>query len=133
MTGNVREESKIASTVEGFEGFDIIPIGKRPPNPAELLEGDRFGDLLDQVRANYDVIMVDCPPVNVVVDTQLLNRYADATLFVVRAGLLERKAIPDLTTLYNEKKLKRMSILLNGTEAAHSSYYTYGNYQSLEE
>ncbi|MBD5181382.1 MAG: polysaccharide biosynthesis tyrosine autokinase [Bacteroidales bacterium] len=133
LTGNVLEASKIAYPVEGFEGFDIIPIGKRPPNPAELLEGDRFGDLLDQVRANYDVIMVDCPPVNVVVDTQLLNRYADATLFVVRAGLLERKAIPDLTTLYNEKKLKRMSILLNGTEAAHSSYYTYGNYQSLEE
>lgn len=133
LTGNITEASKIIYPVEGFQDFDIIPIGKRPPNPAELLEGDRFGDLLDQVRANYDVIMVDCPPVNVVVDTQLLNRYADATIFVVRAGLLERKAIIDLTTLYNEKKLKRMSILLNGTEAVHSSYYTYGNYQSLEE
>lgn len=98
-----------------------------------MLEGEEFGKLLDAVRDRYDVIMVDCPPVNVVVDTQILNRYADATIFVVRAGLLERKAIADLTTLYNEKKLTRMSILLNGTEAAHSSYYTYGNYQSLEE
>ena len=133
LTGKVDDVSRIAYPVEGFNDFDIIPIGKRPPNPAELLEGDRFGELLDAVRDKYDVIMVDCPPVNVVVDTQLLNRYADATLFVVRAGLLDRKAIPDLTTLYNEKKLRRMSILLNGTEAAHSSYYTYGNYQSLEE
>lgn len=133
LTGNVQEASKILYPVEGFSDFDVIPIGKRPPNPAELLEGDRFGELLDQLRANYDVIIVDCPPVNVVVDTQLLNRYADATIFVVRAGLLERKAIADLTNLYNEKKLKRMSILLNGTEAAHSTYYTYGNYQSLEE
>ena len=133
LTGNVQEAEKIIYPVEGFKDFDIIPIGKRPPNPAELLEGDRFGELLDQVRPHYDIIMVDCPPVNVVVDTQLLNRYADATIFVVRAGLLERSAIADLTALYNEKKLKRMSILLNGTEAAHSTYYTYGNYQSLEE
>lgn len=133
LTGNITDASKIAYPVEGFNDFDIIPIGKRPPNPAELLEGDRMGELLDQVRDNYDIIMVDCPPVNVVVDTQLINRYADATIFVVRAGLLERKAIKDLTVLYNEKKLKRMCILLNGTEAAHSSYYTYGNYQSLED
>lgn len=133
LTGNVTEPERIIYPVEGFNDFDIIPIGKRPPNPAELLEGEEFGKLLDAVRDRYDVIMVDCPPVNVVVDTQILNRYADATIFVVRAGLLERKAIADLTTLYNEKKLTRMSILLNGTEAAHSSYYTYGNYQSLEE
>lgn len=133
LTGNVDDVSKIIYPVEGFNDFDIIPIGKRPPNPAELLEGDRMGELLDRVKKEYDIIMVDCPPVNVVVDTQLLNRYADATIFVVRAGLLERSAIGDLTTLYNEKKLKRMSILLNGTEAAHSTYYTYGNYQSLEE
>lgn len=133
LTGAVNEASKICYPVEGFNDFDIIPIGKRPPNPAELLEGDRFGELLDQLRPNYDVIMVDCPPVNIVVDTQLLNRYADATIFVVRAGLLERKAINDLTTLYNDKKLKRMSILLNGTEMSHSSYYTYGNYQSIED
>ena len=110
-----------------------MPIGKRPPNPAELLEGNRLGEFIDSVRQDYDIIMIDCPPVNVVVDTQLINRYADATIFVVRAGLLQRSAIADLVTLYNDKKLKRMSILLNGTEAAHSSYYTYGNYQSLEE
>lgn len=133
LTGKVDDVSRIIYPVDGFKDFDVIPIGKRPPNPAELLEGDAFGQLLDEVRDRYDVILVDCPPVNVVVDTQLLNRYADATIFVVRAGLLEKKAVADLITLYNEKKLKRMSILLNGTEAVHSSYYTYGNYQSLEE
>lgn len=133
LAGNVDDPTKIIYPVEGANNLSIMPIGKRPPNPAELLEGNRFGELIDKVRDDYDIIMVDCPPVNVVVDTQLLNKYADATIFVVRAGLLEKSAIKDLTELYNEKKLKRMSILLNGTEAAHSSYYTYGNYQSLEE
>ena len=85
------------------------------------------------MRKEFDIILIDCPPVNIVVDTQLINRFADATLFVVRAGLLEKNAIKDVVQLHNEKKLRRMSILLNGTESAHSSYYSYGNYQSLEE
>ena len=133
LTGTTTDPSKIAYKVPGFEDLSIMPIGKRPPNPAELLEGDRFGKLLDEVKEQYDVVLVDCPPVNVVVDTQLINHYGDGTLFVVRAGLLERSAVKDLVNLYNEHKLKRMSIILNGTEETHSSYYTYGNYQSLEE
>lgn len=133
LSGKTEDPSRIIYPVHGVENLSIVPIGKRPPNPAELLEGDKLGEFLDAVKDHYDIILVDCPPVNVVVDTQLINRFADATLFVVRAGLLERSAISDLATLYNEKKLTRMSIILNGTEEAHSSYYTYGNYQSLEE
>ncbi|MBD5369548.1 MAG: polysaccharide biosynthesis tyrosine autokinase [Bacteroides sp.] len=133
LTGKETDPHRIIYPAKDTAGLSIVPIGKRPPNPAELLEGNRLGEFIDSVRQDYDIIMIDCPPVNVVVDTQLINRYADATIFVVRAGLLQRSAIADLVTLYNDKKLKRMSILLNGTEAAHSSYYTYGNYQSLEE
>lgn len=133
LSGKTDDASRIVYPVPGVENLSIVPIGNRPPNPAELLEGERLGEFLDTVRDQFDIIMVDCPPVNVVVDTQLINRYADATIFVVRAGLLNRAAIKDLTQLYNEKKLRRMSIILNGTEEAHSSYYTYGNYQSLEE
>lgn len=133
LTGKTEEISKIIYPVKDSEGLSIIPIGKRPPNPAELFEGPRFGELIEKIRGDYDIVMIDCPPINIVVDTQLINRYVDSTLFVVRAGLLERTAIADLTRIYNEKKLKRMSLLLNGTESAHSSYYSYGNYQSLEE
>lgn len=133
LTGKTDNPSAVIYPVKDVENLSIVPIGKRPPNPAELLEGDRLGEFIDSVKENYDIIMVDCPPVNVVVDTQLINRYADATLFVVRAGLLKRSAIPDLNTLYEEKKLRRMSLILNGTDEGHSSYYTYGNYQSLEE
>ncbi len=133
LSGKTEDPARIIYPVQGVNGLSIVPIGKRPPNPAELLEGDRLGEFLDAVKGEYDIIMIDCPPVNVVVDTQLINNYVDATLFVIRAGLLDKSAIKDLTILYNEKKLKRMSIILNGTEEAHSSYYTYGNYQSLEE
>lgn len=133
LTGKIDDPSRIIYESKECPGVFVIPIGKRPPNPAELLEDNRFGELLDSVRDQYDIIMIDCPPVNIVVDTQLINRFANATLFVVRAGLLERGAIKDVIQLHKDKKLCRMSVLLNGTESSRSSYYSYGNYQSLEE
>lgn len=110
--------------------IDIMPVGKMPPNPAELLENGRLEELLKEARQDYDIIILDCPPVNIVVDAQIVAPMADRTLFVVRAGLLEKSALPELNEFYEEKKFKNMSILLNGTEAAHSRYYTYGTYQS---
>lgn len=111
--------------------LSILPVGKMPPNPAELLENGRLKKLLDDAKGDYDYILLDCPPVNIVVDTQIVGQYADRTLFVVRAGLLERSALPELNEFYEEKKFKNMSLILNGTEAVQSRYYTYGNYQSF--
>lgn len=111
----------------------ILPIGKMPPNPAELLEGNRLKELLDEARKKYDYIFLDCPPVNIVVDTQIVAPCADSTMFVVRAGLLERSAIPELNEFYEEKKFKNIALILNGTDTAHSRYYTYGNYQSFAD
>lgn len=110
--------------------LEILPIGKMPPNPAELLENERIATVINQAKETYDYILLDCPPVNIVVDTQIVAQYADRTLFVVRAGLLEKSALKELDEFYMEKKFKHMSVILNGTEAAHSRYYTYGNYQS---
>lgn len=112
--------------------LSIMPVGKMPPNPAELLENGRFSELLDVVRKEYDYVLLDCPPVNIVVDTQIVGQYADRTLFVVRAGLLERSALKELNEFYEEKRFKNISLILNGTEATHSRYYTYGNYQNFE-
>lgn len=116
----------------GVNNLDIMPIGHRPPNPAELLDNGRLGRLISDARDEYDVILVDCPPVNIVVDTQIVEEYVDRTIFVVRAGLLDRSAIPEINELYNEDKFKHMCILLNGTDTTFSSYYQYGNYQSYD-
>lgn len=133
LSGEITNARDIVYPVPSLSNLWIAPIGKRPPNPAELLESDMLGKFLDSLREEFDVLLIDCPPVNIVVDTQLINRYADATLFIVRAGLLKRSAIGDLENMFQEKKLNRMSLILNGTDSTQSSYHTYGNYQSLEE
>lgn len=133
LTGNTNNWEALVVKGVGAPTLDIMPIGHRPPNPAELLENGRLGELLYSARQEYDIILIDCPPVNIVVDTQIVEEYVDRTLFVIRAGLLERSAVPEVTELYTDKKFKHMSILLNGTQATYSTYYHYGNYQSIED
>lgn len=110
--------------------LDIMPIGKIPPNPAELLENDQLKRFIDEAREKYDYVFLDCPPVNIVVDTQIVGKYADSTLFIIRSGLLERSSLTELDSFYDEHKFRRMSLILNGTDEEHSRYYTYGSYHN---
>ena len=131
LSGSTDDWKSMVVKTQANEKLSILPIGKVPPNPAELLESDRLENLIETARKDYDIIFLDCPPVNIVVDTHIVASLADRTLFVVRAGLLDRSALKELNEFYEEKKFKNMSVILNGTEAAHSRYYTYGNYQNL--
>ena len=111
------------------ENLSIIPSGAIPPNPTELLYSDRLKTLIDKLKADYDLIFLDCPPVEMLADTSIVAQYADKTLFVVRAGLLEREMLPVIDKYYDEQKLPNMAILLNGTEEFHGHYgYHYGYY-----
>ena len=110
-----------------YAGLDMIPVGTIPPNPTELLFGERMRGLITEMRTRYDYIFIDCPPVDIVADTQILEKVADRTLFVIRAGLMERDMLSEVESLYRQKKLKNMAVILNGTENESGRYgYRYG-------
>ena len=112
---------------EAPKTLDIMPIGKIPPNPTELLYSPKLKPMFDELRQHYDYIFVDCPPVEIVADATIISREADVTIFVVRAGLLERSMLPELQKNYDEKKYNNMAMLLNGTDADHHyGYHRYG-------
>ena len=112
---------------ENGKKLDILPMGKLPPNPTELLYSPKLKPMLDELRQQYDYIFVDCPPVEIVADATIVSHGADVTLFVVRAGLLERSMLPELQKAYDEKKYNNMAMLLNGTDADHHyGYHRYG-------
>lgn len=108
-------------------GFFLLPAGTIPPNPTELLAEPLFKETIERLRDNYDYMFIDCPPIDIVADTQIIEKLADRTIFVVRAGLLERDMLPELQRMYDEKRFKNMALLLNGTEGGGSRYgYRYG-------
>ena len=112
----------------------IMPCGSIPPNPSELLFSPRFTRMIDEVKAEYDYVFLDCPPVEVVADASIISPYADLTLFVIRVGNMERDYLQDVEEWYHNKKFGNLAILLNGVESAKIGYgyhkygYHYGSY-----
>lgn len=118
---------KVDDIIQHLEGFDLIPSGLLAPNPAELLMDGRLDELMNELRTRYDYIIADNVPVGLVADAVIANRIADLTIFVVRAGKLDRRQLPDIEKLYQENKLKNMALLLNGANPEHHGYgYGYG-------
>ena len=112
---------------QGCEGLYLLPVGTIPPNPTELLASSRFAELVERLRGEYDYVLIDCPPIDIVADTQIISKLADRTIFVVRAGLLERDMLPELQRLYDESRFKNMALVLNGTAGGTGRYgYRYG-------
>lgn len=107
--------------------LDIITAGPIPPNPGELLTGDAVDRLFVELRKRYDYIIVDTAPVGMVSDTFNLARISDATIYVCRANYTTLRDIQFINSIYNEKRLRKMSLVVNGT-AAHKGYgYGYGS------
>ena len=106
----------------------VLPMGIMPPNPTELLLTDKFKVLMETLKAEYDYIFFDCPPIEIVPDATIIEKYCDSTIFVIRAGLMDKALLPDLESLYASKKLKNMSLVLNGVDYARNSKYGYGKY-----
>ena len=117
-----------------LDHVDVLPCGVIPPNPAELLSTERFAEMIKAAREEYDIIFLDCPPVEIVADAEIINPHADLTLFVVRASLMERSYLKDIERWYAEKKYNNLTLLLNGTTDALGRYgyhkygYGYGGY-----
>ena len=104
----------------------VMPVGVMPPNPTELLSNGRMKTLIDELRNQFDIIFLDCPPIEIVADTEIIASYADTTLFVVRAGQLERSMLPELDHIYEQNKYPHMAMILNGTTMSKRYGYGYG-------
>jgi capsular exopolysaccharide synthesis family protein len=130
LNGNVADWHEIITQNEIASNdnvIDLLPAGSIPPNPAELLNNNKLETLLDAARTEYDVILIDCPPAELVADTSIISKVADSTLFVIRANYVDKDVIPVIESYYKEKKFKNMSIVLNGISKT-SSYSRYDRY-----
>lgn len=112
--------------------LDLLPAGVVPPNPTELLTLEKLDKMVAELKESYDLVFLDCPPVDIVADTNVISRVADNTMFVIRAGLMEREMLPRIDEYYTEKKLPGMGVILNATTfRSHDRYsynYGYGGY-----
>ncbi|TRX37052.1 GumC family protein [Flavobacterium restrictum] len=105
--------------------FDIIFSGTIPPNPAELLSNGRFEMLLNEIKTDYDYIIVDTAPTLLVADTTLITHLADTVLYVTRANYTEKKLLKFIATLKNLNAIKNMGLILNNVGQNKGYGYSY--------
>lgn len=128
LTNYLADNTLLAEDIiQHQDGFDIIAAGAIAPNPAELLMDERLDNLVTELRRRYDYIVVDSVPVGIIADATISNRIADLTIFVARAGRLDRRQLPEIEQLYKENKLHNMALVLNGADL-HRRYGYYGYY-----
>lgn len=117
------------------EGLYMIPVGTIPPNPTELLYSTRLQEMLDKLRGEYDLILLDCPPADIVADSTIITPLADMTIFILRAGLLDRRLLPELNKMYDNHRFNNLMVVLNGTTSVATPYrrYAYRNKYVTED
>ena len=108
------------------ENMDIITAGPVPPNPGEMLLRPEVDQLFEKLRGMYDYIIVDSAPVGMVSDSLSLVRISDATVYVCRANYTTLRDVRFFNELYSEDRMRKMTLVINGTSARKGYGYGYG-------
>jgi tyrosine-protein kinase Etk/Wzc len=109
-----------------IENLSIVPSGPIPPNPSELLMSDRMKILIEQLKKDYDMIVIDTPPLGLVADSIELTQYADATIFVIRLNYTKKGMLKYINTKYKAGEVKNISFILNFYKHKANYNYDYG-------
>ncbi|MFM2337391.1 MAG: hypothetical protein RL115_584 [Bacteroidota bacterium] len=129
LVGKVDDINELLRPVPGYENLFVLGCGPIPPNPSELLLTDRVDKMFNWLQAHFDMVIIDTAPVGMVGDAMTLGKYAEATLYIVRQGHTFKKQVALIDELYQEKKLPKVSIVLNDVKLkAGYGYYGYGRY-----
>lgn len=113
--------------------LSILPSGPIPPNPSELLGSNRMKAFLEQIRLDYDMVILDSPPIGLVTDSAILSTLVDGTILVVAAGQVEVEVAKRSRELLDKVNANIIGVVLNkipisGRGSYKYSYYQYDNY-----
>jgi len=114
--------------VANTENLYFISRGKVPPNPSELLMNVRFTTLLEQLKASYDMIIIDTPPILAVTDAAIIGSHAGTSMMVVRFGLNQAREIALAKQRFEQNGVEIKGTIFNAVERRHGGYSSYGYY-----
>ena len=115
--------------IPDYENLFVLGCGPIPPNPSELLLDPKMDELFSWLSQNFEIVIVDTAPVGMVSDAMTLGRFADSTLYLVRQGHTFKKQVALIDDFYKEKKLPKVSIIINDVKLKTGyGYYGYGRY-----
>ena len=114
---------------------NMLPAGKIPPNPVALLDSQRMADLVEEASKDYDLVIIDTPPLTAVTDPLLIGKYVDGLLLVVRPGAVQYSAVSAAKSLLEQARVPILGMVVNGIgkESGYGGYYYASGYYGGKE
>ena len=113
-----------------IKGLSVITSGPVAPNPSELLYSTSMQNLLGNLDAMFNYIIIDAPPVMGMPDSLLLSSFVDGTVLVVKAGSTQREALSETNRIFKNVNTKLLGVVLNGVKRDDLKYGYYSHYFS---
>jgi capsular exopolysaccharide synthesis family protein len=107
------------------DNFNYLTSGKIPPNPSEMLASSAMTNLIEKLKDEYDLIVLDTAPLRAVTDAQILSTKVDGTILVVRAGRTKKDAVIEAKNLLDKVGANVIGTVLNAIENTRGKYYAY--------
>ncbi|MBW9146115.1 CpsD/CapB family tyrosine-protein kinase [Clostridium estertheticum] len=120
VQGVKKEECVVKSTVNNLF---ILTSGPVPPNPAELLGSKKMRDFIEVLKSEFDLVLIDAPPVLAVTDAQIISTIVDGVIFVASYGEAQKKALVDAKQLIDKVGGKILGVVFNKVPQSVSGYY----------
>jgi len=129
MVGSTKASDAVRKTT--ISGLWVLTAGRIPPNPAELLGSARFREFVSSLKAHFDWIIIDTPPVMAVTDSSLVAHHASGVVFVVGAEMTSHHAARRAVEQLQQANAKFVGAVLNRVDLKHNAYY-YSQYYRRE-
>ena len=132
LTGQAEIEDIIYETET--EGFYLTVAGPLSPDPTSLLDSEQFQKFIDKVREDYDYVIIDAPPLGVVIDAVIIGKYCDGAVLVIEQGVIKRKVVQDVIKQLKRGGVRILGAVLNkvderiGAYGAYEYKYSYSYY-----
>lgn len=134
---NYKNEIKLTRyiTKTKIKGIDLITTGQTPPNPLELLTSKNNEKVIKELRSHYDIVILDCPPILGISDTQIMTKYSDANVLVVASGDTPIELVERCKKVFETANSKIDGVIINKASVKGSSYNAYyaSSYYSSNE
>ncbi|WP_455579099.1 CpsD/CapB family tyrosine-protein kinase [Faecalibacillus intestinalis] len=110
------------------DGLFVVLSGKKPPNPTELFSNSSFEKMLEALKEEFDLIIIDTPPMGIGADATIIGRNVDGVLMVVRNNFVSKKSVKKVKDDLVRTGSKVIGVVLNRIEKHQSDYYDYCGY-----
>lgn len=122
------ETSKEDLIKHSTEGIDFINRGKATPFPAEILESPKLGAILEELRRNYDLVFIDCPPILVAADTTLISKHLDGIIVVVKTNYATKEMVGETFRTLKDGNVNVIGCVMTDVPSKRGYYSYYDGY-----